>query len=49
MGNGVKHTKKVNSYTKNITKLKIRVKKHKVIFFISRKNRFIISYKIKLN
>jgi len=44
MGNGVQHTKKANSYTKNITKKKLG-SADKVIFFISRKSRVIISYK----
>ncbi len=33
--NGVRHTKKINSYTQNLTKKGFFV--HKVIFFISKK------------
>ncbi len=44
-GNGVQHTKRVNSYTKKNKKIKKLGSAHKVVFFISRKSRVIISCK----
>ena len=47
-GNGVSHTEKINSYTKNLIKKRLG-SSHKAIFFISKKNSVIneFTHKIK--